>query len=572
MRKLLSVFAGVFIIITSCAADSLDSKPVYGPTTSDDHLWQLAQVLNPDPKTLSTQQVMIAFLRYNREAFDSHNVNALRPGYNLKLPQTSEIQKISRETAVNEVASQNAAWRKSAQPNKYFAPSKKNKLPKKKIIKKELLINAHNSFTNSKAVTINSAVAKAVKNNPETWIKIKAWLAANKGIRVAQSGYLPKVDLSGQIGREHLNDSSTDNHYLIINPIDGDVALSQMIFDGFNTSSQVAINRNRTLSQAYQLQSTANDIALLATKAYLDIIRTKKITKFAEDNYQMHLQTYNAQKATSEKGLEREANINQAAGRLALAKANLYSAQNNYDDAIATFVKIVGNKPDGEFIIPENPKDYVLPASVDIALKNALKDHPLIKSAQANIDEAKAERRATQANFYPQVDAIASASHGHDIDNLPGRHEDQSIQLRLKYNLFNGGNDQASVQQAAFFIEQAQQEKDRTANEIKENLHFSWDAALTVNEQLEYFKKHQAAAEATVIAYRKQFRVGQRALIDLLDAEDELFSAESDYITGILNQTIAKYRILHAQGKLLDYFQIPIPYYAVAPERNYLMP
>ena len=81
----------------------------YGPVGSNDTLWEIALQVRPD-RDLSVQQTMLALQRKNPEAFINGNINLLRAGQILRLPDRQEIQTVGQRQAVNQVAQQNRDW------------------------------------------------------------------------------------------------------------------------------------------------------------------------------------------------------------------------------------------------------------------------------------------------------------------------------------------------------------------------------------------------------------------------------------------------------------------------------
>lgn len=88
--------------------DSYDTDD-YGPVGENENLWSIANRLRPD-SSVSVQQTMLAIQRLNPEAFIDDNINLLREGQVLRVPNRNEIQTLTGRQAVQEVATQNQAW------------------------------------------------------------------------------------------------------------------------------------------------------------------------------------------------------------------------------------------------------------------------------------------------------------------------------------------------------------------------------------------------------------------------------------------------------------------------------
>lgn len=424
-----------------------------------------------------------------------------------------------------------------------------------------LLLVLHLPLSQALAETLKQSVTSAVASNPDIYIKLKGWMAAKEGIAKAHGGYLPSLDVTGTLGTNHLKSSNTDFQTEHLNPQGVDVVITQMLFDGFATKNEVARNKSLTTAENYQTQGTAEDVALLAIKSYLDVVRTKLIAAYAQQNYISHSETYTTIKKLATQGVGRQAEATQAYGRLALAKANFLAAQNNYDNSKITYFKVVGRQAKN-LQLPDAPDDNAMPTSKAQATQNAIYNNPILKAAKADIEEARAQYNSAKATNYPRLDAVLTASQGHDIRGDEGKTKDYAAQLRLKYNLFKGGSDMASQRQTAQLLEQAQQIRNRTYDQVVENVQLAWNFWETNKAQFQYFKQHQAAAKASAESYMKQFQIGKRAMLDLLDAQDEVFNAQSDYITGIINIIYSEYRVLNAEGRLLSYLKINVPGYS----------
>jgi pilus assembly protein FimV len=84
----------------------------YGPTAATDTLWSIASSTRPDD-SISVQQMMIAILRANPDAFLDNNINGLKRGQVLRIPARDEVAALSLAEAVAEAGAQNAAWQES---------------------------------------------------------------------------------------------------------------------------------------------------------------------------------------------------------------------------------------------------------------------------------------------------------------------------------------------------------------------------------------------------------------------------------------------------------------------------
>jgi outer membrane protein, adhesin transport system len=407
------------------------------------------------------------------------------------------------------------------------------------------------------AQTLTEAVQETLKTNPDILSNVQERLAVDQELRQARAGYLPNVSINAGIGREHSDNPSTAPDSLTLTRREAGISLDQMLFDGFATSSEVDRQTARVNSRAYTVHGNAEDTALRAIETYLDVLRRQELVAVAKDNLMAHERTYDQIKLRSDSGIGRKSDLEQTVGRLALARTNLLAEETNLKDAEANYIRVVGLMPD-QLSMPKLP-DASLPASSDAALKIALANHPTLKSAEADVTATEAQHRAARSAFFPRLDFELGATNNKDLDGERGKNNDASAMLRLRYNLFSGGRDNARREQTAYLINSAKDVRDRTQREVTESEQLSWDAYTVAKDQLDHLKTHVEASEQARDAYRKQFDIGQRTLLDVLDSENEVFVSRTAYLNGKYTVAYAQYRILASMGKLLETLNIALP-------------
>ena len=410
-------------------------------------------------------------------------------------------------------------------------------------------------------LTLQDAVKKALASNPDIQIQVKERRSRNEEVERARSGYYPSLDLAAGIGTERSRNSSTRTRgekYSTLTRQEASLNARQMLFDGFATESEVERQQARVSSTAYTIHGTAENTALDAAEAHLNLLRTDALLKLAEQNLKAHQRTYDQIKIRSDAGVGRRADLEQISGRLALAHSNVIAAQSNYDDALTSYIRVVGDAPAKQLVKPAKPTDG-LPTSREEAINRALEKHPTLKSAASDVEATLAQHKAAKNTFFPRFDLELSSSWNKDLDGQFGTNNDTQAMVRMRYNLFNGGGDQARRRQTAHLIDEAKEVKNRTYRQVIETMRLSWNAYQATNQQLAYLADHVKASVRTRDAYQKQFDIGQRTLLDLLNAENELFQAKQSYIGADYDNLFSRYRILNAEGQLLKSLNLALP-------------
>jgi adhesin transport system outer membrane protein len=342
-----------------------------------------------------------------------------------------------------------------------------------------------------------------------------------------------------------------------LNRDEASLNLRQMLYDGSLTKNEVERQKARTDSRAHSVYSVAENTALEATEAYLNVLRRQKLVELAQTNLESHLRTHDQITLRSERGVGRRADMDQSLGRLALAETNLMAEQSNLRDAETNYLRVVGEAPSS--LSPPPSPEPLLPLTVEDAVNIAIQNHPTLRSAQADVASANAQHDVTRAAFLPRVDFELGTRNDHDIDGVRGTDKDVTAMFRLRYNLLNGGKDKARREETAFLINQAAEIRNNTHRQVEQSVRLSWNALETVRRQMSYFEEYAAAAEKTRDAYQQQFNFGQRTLLDLLDSENELFRARIALTNAQYDEIFTMYRVLNSIGLLLESLEIIAP-------------
>ncbi|KVM99757.1 TolC family outer membrane protein [Burkholderia stagnalis] len=408
------------------------------------------------------------------------------------------------------------------------------------------------------AQSLQEAVEQAIRTNPEVRATTYNREAADQGLKQARAGYWPRVDVDASIGKEQRDDVET--RLLGLNRTtfthrNANVTLSQMLFDGFAVRSEVARQQARIDSSANRVASTSEDVALRVVGAYLEVLRRRETTAAAEDNLESHRRIHDQIKLRSDRGVGRHADLYQAESRLALAQDNLRTEQSSLKDAEVAYARLVGTAPDA-LVKPVAPEG-ALPPTERLALDAALANHPSLAGAEADVAQARARYDGAKAALWPRLDLELSASH--DRDGVLGPTNDRRVMLRLRYNLFQGGADKARIGEAHAQIREAEEERNRTRLEIQESVSHAYNAYLTARDRMVVLKQYVDSSAATREAYMLQFGIGQRSLLDLLNAENEYYSARIDYIGGQYAEAASAYRVFAGMGQLLDTLHVGRP-------------
>jgi adhesin transport system outer membrane protein len=421
------------------------------------------------------------------------------------------------------------------------------------------------------AQSLEQAVALALDTHPDVRQAFARFKSKEEDVNEARAGYLPTVDLTAGYGYEFTD--TPGNRRLGLGFDDGEtellrgelgISLRQMLFDGMFTRNEVARTKYEASAEQWALISIAEDMALSVSQAYLNYLKTTELVTLAEKNVESHRGIFDQIKERTDSGVGSIADLSQISGRLARAQSNLIAARNNYKDARSQFIAVTNIMPD-DLVMPVPDAD-MLPSDSSSGLIFAIKHHPIIKSAQQDINAAQAFSGSVKSNDYPKLSLEISANADNDLvgesglnrfgPNVGGHRNDATVMLRMRYNLYAGGKDAAAKRNAAYKTTEAQEINYRAHREVTESFDLAWNAYEMLGLQKQYIQQHVITSKETQKAYLQQFSLGRRNLLDLLDTENELFQARQDYLEANYDELSARYRLLNVTGQLLDSLRV----------------
>lgn len=408
------------------------------------------------------------------------------------------------------------------------------------------------------ADSLENVVFKTLASHPEVRAEINRKYASEQSLRQAEAGYYPSVDLLAAVGEENSKNRYTraigETDYVGLTRNEESFIVTQNLFQGFGTSSNVKKNTAKVAAASHRLHELTEQTALRVAEVYLGVLRQQELVNISEKSLQLHTELFGKVRSRSESGVGRKADIDQAMGRVALARANLIADRANLQSAFSRYQRVVGEFP--RDLIRPPAKSSELPEDLGQAVKLAIENNPLMKAAQAELDAAHAQRKEAQSPYYPSLDLVFEQSRGENLDGLEGVEKDYSLMLKMRYNLFNGGYDIARAEEAGFKVNETKDNFDNVRREVIEVISLAWHSYQSVNEQIPYLEQHVNSAKNTRAAYTDQFKIGQRTLLDFLDSENELYQAQRSQISADYERQISVYRILANLGKFVDELQL----------------
>lgn len=407
------------------------------------------------------------------------------------------------------------------------------------------------------AISLNDYVTEVVQTHPTVLQNIHSYRQLVEDKTIANKGWRPSVDLTGSIGSYQTESPNTGNVEHNYGSHDLALTLTQNLFDGFDTTHRQDQAQARISSEIYRIYDEADNIGLRAVKLYLMALKHRKLVELAKINIDNHEDILAKIRERDESGVGQRSELEQTEGRVAQAYASLYAAQNNLQDALTQLHFMLGR-----YVSASELEDIDVPAipegELDELIDKALQQHPALKSANFNISAATHDFKRSKSTSYPQVDLKLQKLIGDDIGGPKGDTDEMSAVIHMSYNLYNGGADKAVKQQKLSSVHQYQEFAAQVRREVIENYRLAWMAHTALAGQIEFLNEYQERAGRTVDFYQEEFFIGQRDLLDLLDAESEYNSAQISYTNAYYDNVEATYRVNEGMGGLFTALAIDV--------------
>lgn len=410
--------------------------------------------------------------------------------------------------------------------------------------------------------TLLSAIQHAIDFNPDVQSEVSRHFGEAQTIRQAEAGYYPSLDFAAGVGVEYSRNPTQQGLFGVrantLKRSESSLTATQNLFNGLATKNEVERTRAKSAASAYQIETAAHNVALDVTREYINVLREERILQISKENVDAVEALTKLIKERTDAGISRGVDTVQAMGRLDLARSNYQAQLGILEDAKTAFARKVGEDP-RNLTLPAVPSERDLPKSIKDAMQTAMKNYPTLKEAFADIEETRAQHRTAKSTNLPKVDLVLSSSRNNNLDGVTGINNDDLAMVRMRYNLFNGGADIARQRETAYQIQQATEIKNRAILQLEEQLRYSWIAYQTAIARLPLLRSHRDSTKETLVAFKEQFVVGQRSFLDVLDENNEYFNSSMSYETQRFNLLLARYRILHSEGLLLQYVGAKLP-------------
>lgn len=392
-----------------------------------------------------------------------------------------------------------------------------------------------------------------VETHPQIQAKQKGVSSAEEGIRAARSGYMPTVRLNGDTGPEYVDSPTrrqTEGHRFYKGRETSGLVVTQRLFDGNATDSQVeAAKVSREISGA-DLRATRQNAILEGTLAYIDVLRQVRLIQLARDNERKIQEQLNLEDERVQKGSGMASDVLAAKQRLQVAKERRVNFEGNFEAAVAKYAQVFGHAPDVARLADPPVPQALIPPQLEDAVRSAQTDNPTLQTASKTIELTSERQRTAEAGYYPNLDLVGRANYENDKNATIGVRRDWSLLLTATWELFSGFKTDAQVAQASFDHAASKDSHLYASRKVTETVKIAWHKLKTARERMSLLENAAVLAEEVWEAQKKRRDAGKATVQDVLDEETRINDARINFTSAYYDMIQHSYELLAAMGRL----------------------
>lgn len=394
-----------------------------------------------------------------------------------------------------------------------------------------------------------------LENQPELSQAEAESRLANARVKEARSNAFPQFSVNGSYAaeRQKLYEANRTNNYE--NQFQGQFRLTQPLVDS-SINANLRKNKANSLGVDWQLVSTREQLMLRTVELYIEILKNQQLTELARNNLSLHREYVSQMKEIARKDLGRASDLPVAQARVALAESVLTSRLAKLEVARLQWRNHSGmTSPDLTYIgninfLIKDLGEVPLPETLEMAISESIENSPQLQKSLSDLKSSWHNYELSKTATKPKINAEAQTKTGQNYGYINGRQDNISIGINLQWMLpFNPGYKYGN-RAAREAINASESAVDSTIYRIRAAVEAQWYEMLANQNSLISFEEYVISSETVVKSYSEQFKIGRRSLLDVLNAENEAFTAKTNYVSVQTDLTLSSWRLLGLRGLL----------------------
>jgi outer membrane protein len=411
---------------------------------------------------------------------------------------------------------------------------------------------------NAHAIDLLQVYKEALANDAQ-YASARATLAAGQEkAPQGRAGLLPTVGLSGGYNRSNSDTSAggVEASTPTFSTKGYTLSLSQPLFRMANWETYQQGKLSVAASEA-QFAQAHQDLIVRVSQAYFDVLTAQDALASVQAQKVAITEQLASAKRNFEVGTATITDTHEAQARYDLAVAQEFAAQNDLEIRRSALQQIVG-KPAGELAtlrpgVQLNPPE---PALIDKWVGSAEQQNYSVVGQQFAVEIAQREIGKSRAGHYPTVDLVASRNHSNPswTRDAPGgaTTNSNSIGVQVAIPLFSGFAVTSRVRETIALEDKARSDLEnarRTAAQGARQAFFGVNAGLA---QVRALEAAEVSSQSALESNRLGYQVGVRINIDVLNAQQQLFTTRQNLAKARYDTLMNGLRLKSAAGTLKE--------------------
>jgi outer membrane protein len=405
----------------------------------------------------------------------------------------------------------------------------------------------------AEADTLREALLKAYEGNPTITAQRAAQRATDESVPIARSQALPSVNSNGGITNNVLQ---ANNNFL--NPSrfgNASVNVSLPVYQGGAVKNGIRAAETRVEAGRATLRGTEADLFTNVVAAYMNVIRDEAVVSLNRQNVQVLSTNLQASNDRFQVGDLTRTDVAQSEARLALARAQLQSAEAQLISSRENYVAVVGSPPDDLQTPPPLPN---LPDSPATAVTTALDNNPTLDAARKRRDATRYDVKVAQANRLPKLALVTGGTYVNYLGSVPTLATGQTFPnsatsatagVSFSLPIFQGGRPAAQVRQAEALQSQAIEQETGAERQVIAQTRSAFAMWQSAQQVIKSAETAVSANRLSLEGVRAENSVGTRTILDILNAEQELLNSQVTLVTARRDAYVAGFALLAAMGQ-----------------------
>ncbi len=410
----------------------------------------------------------------------------------------------------------------------------------------------------ARAQSIEQTLVQTYRNNPDLNAARAGVRVANEGVPAALSGYRPSVNATitaaGQyaessVGLAPYVGSAGNDRTVRSLPRAATLSVTQPLFDGNRTTNTVRQADQNVLVARETLRNTEQTVLLSAATAHMNVLREQAVLELRRRNVEVLREQLRATRDRFNVGEVTRTDVALAESSLQAAIATATGAESDLANARAVYQQQVGVLP--ARLVPARTVERLLPRNLDSAILAGQTEHPSIIGARHGADAQMLQVRIAESALYPTLGLTGSVTRAAEQSTASGQSLSASLGVTLTIPIFaNGGRDYATIRQAKETYGQRRIQIETASASVRQAVMQSWAALEAARAQIQAAEVQVRSQEIAVNGIREEYKVGQRTIIDVLNAQQNLTEARVALVRAQRDRVVLSYSVLSAMGRL----------------------